>query len=226
VESIRLLIISDDSPARGRLEAIFAKRNTFKILAVFTMEEALSKAAALQPDAMLFDTPPEQLLPGFIEQLKITKQQCPCSRLLVLVDDALPARLAAAIPDLGADGLIPKNITDDSLARTVEIICRAGVLCLPAAFKKALFFSFSEAKQPAGCGEQQAASLRDTLTKREREVLALIAKDYSNRELARELGIGEPTVKTHVSSILRKLGISSRTQAVVYAYQLGLVSEN
>jgi len=204
--------------------AIFAMEDAFEILGGFTVDEALVKSAALQPDAVLFDLPQNPPVPDYIEKLSLMKQECPCSMLLVLADNEPPDRLAGVLT-LGIDGCIPKNIMRGSLVKTIELTCRTGILCLPGSLKKAVFFSVSEAIQRVGCFNKQVAGNRESLTRREMEILTFMAKNYSNREIARKLYISEPTVKTHVSSILRKLGKSNRAQAVVYSYQAGLISE-
>ncbi|MTI80488.1 MAG: response regulator transcription factor [Firmicutes bacterium] len=97
--------------------------------------------------------------------------------------------------------------------------CRVGVICLPGAIKKTSFFN--NTIQLTTIPSNVAA-----LTRREKEVYHLMTKNYSNREIANKLYISEPTVKTHVSSILRKLGKKNRAQAIVYSYQIGLQEDS
>jgi len=110
------------------------------------------------------------------------------------------------------------------LVKAVELTCRAGVFCLPGDYKEK--FIQSAGALVIDLDQQRApnSNQNDFLTRREKEILQLVAKDYSNREIASNLFISEPTVKTHVSSILRKLGQKNRSQAIVYAYQTGLLN--
>lgn len=112
------------------------------------------------------------------------------------------------------------------LIKTVELACRAGLFYLPYSLKKAV--SLSKPYDTGNINELKDNILvnGESLTRREMEILQLMVKNYSNRQIAQKLFISEPTVKNHVSNILRKLGQSNRAGAVVYSYKMGLIKES
>lgn len=223
MDRIRLLIASDDSSSRRGLTAIFASENLFEVTGDYPVAEAIEKSITLQPDVMLLDISVE--INDLDQKIHQHKSECPCSLILGLIDNEHIER----IPELlahGVDGCVPKGIIRGCLVKTVELACRAGLLCLPGTFKKMV--SFARADRVIGIGGMKNClpNSGEYLTKREMEILQLMAKNCSNREIGGKLFISEPTVKTHVSSILRKLGQSNRAQAIVYSYKIGLVNES
>lgn len=222
MDKIRLIIASEDSSSRRGLTAIFSSENLFEVIGDHPVEDAIDKSVSLQPDVMLLDLNNELFDLG--KKISHLKSECPCSLILALIENDQIAK----IPDLlaqGMDGCVPKGIIRGCLVKTVELACRAGLLCLPGPFKK--MASYARADRIISFGEMKNSlpNSGEYLTKREMEILQLMAKNYSNREIAHKLFISEPTVKTHVSSILRKLGQSNRAHAIVYSYKIGLVNE-
>ncbi len=124
----------------------------------------------------------------------------------VLDDDKVVSAIRA-----GAIGYLLKNTEADELARAIKAAAAGQVQLSPQAAARLM----REVRTPAS---------PETLTEREREVLLLLARGQSNKEIAHSLQIGEKTVKTHVSNILAKLGVPSRTQAALYAVRAGLVT--
>lgn len=223
MDEIRLLIASDESSVRRGLTAIFASEKAFQVLGGFTLDEAVIKSIAQQPDAILLEMPRD--MPGYAEKIKRVKKECPCSLVLALIGNEQCDRLAEILA-LDVDGCVPKNIMRGCLVKTVELTCRTGIICLPGSFKKIVTSNTSNSIAINGDRRNQATGNGEPLTRREMEILTLMARNHSNREIAGKLFISEPTVKTHVSSILRKLGQSNRAQAVVYSYKMGLVNES
>lgn len=223
MDKIRLLIANEDSMSRRGLAAIFSSESTFEVVGDFSLEEAVEKSISLQPDVVLIDLNDEKSChwPKIIQ----LKSECPCSLILALVGDDHNDRLAGLLSAQSIDGCVPKGIIRGCLVKTVELACRAGLLCLPGSFKRMV--SFARQDKPFVGGEFKCGlpGNGEYLTKREMEILQLMAKNYSNRDIGRKLFISEPTVKTHVSSILRKLGQNNRAQAIVYSYKIGLVNE-
>lgn len=223
MDKIRLLIANEDSMSRRGLAAIFSSEKDFDVVGDFSLEEAVVKSVSLQPDVVLIDINDEKS--GHWQNVVQLKNECPCSLVLALVGDENYERIAALLAAQSIDGCVPKGIIRGCLVKTIELACRAGLLCLPGYFKKMVSFTTPEkimSHVELKCGLPGNGAY---LTKREMEILHLMAKNYSNREIGRKLFISEPTVKTHVSSILRKLGQSNRAQAIVYSYKIGLVSE-
>ncbi|HBX24072.1 MAG TPA: hypothetical protein DEF34_10655 [Desulfotomaculum sp.] len=223
MDEIRLLIASDNSSVRRGLTAIFASEKAFQVLGGFTIDEALAKSVAQQPDAVLIDMPRD--IPVYIEKISRVKQECPCSLVLALTESEQCERLADILA-LGVDSCVPKNMMRGCLVKTVELTCRTGIICLPGSFKRIVNFRGVNAMAVNGVRlKNQATRNGENITRREMEILTLMARNHSNREIASKLFISEPTVKTHVSSILRKLGQNNRAQAIIYSYKTGLVSE-
>jgi NarL family two-component system response regulator LiaR len=136
----------------------------------------------------------------------------PGVKILVLTSFAEDKRILSAI-EAGALGYLLKDSSPQDLVRAIREVHR-GESALHPKVAQRLVSQLREPEEPA----------REELTERERKVLELIAKGLSNREIARELSISEPTVRTHVSNILRKLHLKSRTQAALYALKEGLAA--
>jgi DNA-binding NarL/FixJ family response regulator len=139
------------------------------------------------------------------------RRRLPGTRVIVLTSFAEDERLLPAI-QAGAAGYLLKNVAPPELARAVRA-AHAGEALIDPVIAARLVDAIA---QPAG------EPAPERLTAREQEVLALIARGYSNKRIALELGIAEKTVKTHVGHVLGKLGVTDRTQAAVHAVRMGL----
>jgi DNA-binding NarL/FixJ family response regulator len=160
---------------------------------------ALSLATTLRPDIVLLDLK----MPGMDGFAMLEPLRAAGLRVLVLTSATEPSAAAQAVR-AGAAGVLYKDIDPDALVRAIRSVRDGNVLLAPEAL-----------------GSLVRGSRVDTLTPREREVLAAIAEGRSNREIARSLRVSEKTVKAHVSSVLAKLGVQDRTQAAVYAVRNG-----
>jgi DNA-binding NarL/FixJ family response regulator len=138
------------------------------------------------------------------------------TRVLVLTTFDLDEYVYAAVR-AGASGFLLKDVPRDELVHAVRTVARGEALLAPAITQR-LIEKFIARPDP-----RAAAPALDELSARELEVLRLLARGLSNAEIASELIVGEATVKTHVARILRKLGLRDRVQAVVFAYETGLV---
>ena len=223
MDKIRLLIVTEDPSSRRGLISIFASESMFVVLGAFSPDEAIEKSVLLQPDMVLID-----MIGNVLEYVLIISQiknECPCSLILSIVENADSEALTKVL-EQGLDGCIPRGIMRGCLVKTVELACQTGLFCLPGYTKRMV--SFSKLKKDNNIDEIKnvMSNSSETLSKREMEILKLMAQNYSNGDIAGKLYISIPTVKTHVSSILRKLGQQNRAQAIVYSYKIGLIYES
>ena len=204
---IRILVADDHFVVRQGLAALLAPRNGMEVVGeAATGREAVNLARALQPDVILMD----MIMPELDgpEAITLIKQENPRARILVLTSFGESKQISAAI-QAGALGYLLKDSSPDDLMHAIRSVHR-GNLVLPQDLALKLM-------QP-----QPAATAFDQLTERETDVLRLLAQGQSNQEIAVNLSISTTTVRSHVSTILMKLGVSNRTQAALIARERGL----
>jgi DNA-binding NarL/FixJ family response regulator len=219
-DKIRVLIVDDHAMVRQGLRTFLELQDTSLLPIEVTGEaangiEAVELARRTQPDIVLLD-----LVMPEMDGLQATSQIIACSprsRVIILTsfgeeDKVLPAIRA------GAQGYLLKDIPPSDLVRAVHEAYLGKVQLHPEIAKK-LMAVVAAKEEPSA--SRTAARSGDGLTEREQEVLHLIADGLNNREIAEKLVISEKTVKTHVSSILGKLGLADRTQAAIYALRHG-----
>ena len=202
-EPIRVLIVDDHPVVRQGLRALLDVHDGIEVVAeTGEGEAALTLAAEHSPDVILLDLK----LPGMdgIAVLRELNARGSAARVLVLTSATEPFSASLAVRG-GATGVLFKDVDPDALVRAIRSV-HDGHLLLAQEAGRTLVRTASWSRGGM-----------DSLTGREREVLAEIAKGRSNREIARSLGVAEKTVKTHVSSVLAKLGVQDRTQAALYA---------
>ncbi len=198
------VLIADDHPVvRQGLEVLLGVQDNLLVVgSAADGAEAVRLTAELRPDVLLLDLK-LPVLDGIAVLRELRSAMLP-TRTLVLTSATDPA-LATLAMQAGAAGLVYKDIDPDALVRAVRSVHDGHTLLAPQA-----------AELLVRPGRAADGGLR-SLTGREREVLALIADGRSNREIARLLQLSEKTVKTHVSSVLAKLGVADRTQAALLA---------
>jgi two-component system nitrate/nitrite response regulator NarL len=204
--AIRLLVIDDHTLFRRGLVALLAADTSLQVVGqAGDAGEAVRLASALRPDVILLDNH----LPGVtgIQALPGLREAAPGARILMLTVSEGARDLQAALRG-GAHGYLLKTMEGDQLAEAIRGSWRGQAAISPEMTGK-LVAAFQNAA-PEG-------DIAVTLSPREQEVLQEIARGASNKEIARVLDIAETTVKIHVQHILRKLGLSSRVQAAVYA---------
>jgi len=206
---IRLLIVDDHSVVREGLRAFLRLQEGIEVVGeAASADEAVSVAAASSPDVVLLDlVMPEGDGIGAIRRLI---ECAPGVRVLVLTSFADDAQIFAAIA-AGAAGYLLKDVDPQALADGIREV-HAGRPALHASVAARLM---------RHSGSPRSRS--DDLTARERDVLRLVVEGLANKQIAQRLGIGEKTIKTHVSRVLAKLGVTDRTQAAVLAIREGLV---
>jgi two-component system, NarL family, response regulator LiaR len=212
---IRLLIADDHSIVRKGIKVLVATEKDMQVVGeAENGAEAVEKAAALCPDVILMDiVMPE--MDGIEATRRITAKR-PESRILVLTSFAADDKVFPAVK-AGALGYLLKDSTPEELLEAIRQVHRGEPSLEPSIARKVL----QELSHPGGDSGMQTA---DPLTERELEVLRLIAQGLSNKEIASKLFVAEWTVRSHVSNILGKLHVASRTQAALYALRSGLAS--
>ncbi|GIJ81379.1 DNA-binding response regulator, NarL/FixJ family, contains REC and HTH domains [Micromonospora phaseoli] len=218
---IRVLLADDHHLVRTGFRVILEVEDDIEVVGeAADGERAVGMARALRPDVVLMDVE----MPG-VDGLAATRRISADAdepggpAVLILTtfdrDDYLFAALRA-----GASGFLLKNGTPETLIEAIRVVARGDGLLAPELTRRVIA-TFARPGAATG-GLAPEAALRD-LTPREREVLVLIAGGASNAEIAAALHLGEATVKSHVSRVLAKLGLRDRVQAVVFAYEHGVV---
>jgi two-component system, NarL family, response regulator LiaR len=209
-DPIGVLIVDDHAVVREGLRTFLELQDGIAVVGeAGDGEEAVRQAEALRPDVVLMDLVMPRL--DGVGAMRELRRRLPATRVIVLTSFAEDQRLLPAI-QAGAAGYLLKNVAPSELARAVRA-AHAGEALLDTLVAARLVEAIA---QPAG------EPARERLTAREQEVLGLIARGFSNKRIARELGIAEKTVKTHVGHVLAKLGVSDRTQAALHAVRMGL----
>ncbi|MGI8807137.1 MAG: response regulator [Acidimicrobiales bacterium] len=217
--TIRVLLVDDQAMVRVGLRMILETEDDVDVVGeAEDGGQGVRITGELQPDIVLMDVQ-MPIMDGLEATRRIVASQRsgPGSRVIMLTtferDDYVFEALQA-----GASGFLLKNAPPEDLVRAVRIVAAGDSLLAPSVTRR-IIEEYLRSPTPRGRDD----SGLDRLTEREVEVLRLLAKGRSNAELAAELFVGEGTVKTHVSSVLSKLGLRDRVQAVVYAYETGLV---
>jgi DNA-binding NarL/FixJ family response regulator len=212
-----VLIADDQALVRVGLRKILeAEPETTVVGEAGDGEDAVAAARRLRPDLVLMDIR-MPVLDGIEATRRIVGAQ-PGTRVLILTTFGLDTYVYDALR-AGASGFMLKDAPPEEIAATVRIVASGDALLAPAVTRAVIeeFAQHRPAEAPA------APPAVDELTPREREVLDLLARGLSNPEICAELVISEATAKTHVARILQKLDLRDRIQAVIYAYETGLV---
>jgi DNA-binding NarL/FixJ family response regulator len=210
---IRVLIADDQQLARAGFKAVLEATGAIKVVAeAENGEQAVRQAKAHDPDVVLMDI----RMPS-MDGIEATRRM-PNQKVLILTTFGLDDYIIEALR-AGASGFLLKDAPVEELVRAVRTVA-AGDAQLSAVVTKRLLDQVAR-RLPAAV-DRDTGSLAG-LTEREREVLRLLAAGMSNAEIAAALVVSEPTVKTHVSGVLQKLGLRDRVQAVIYAYENGLI---
>ena len=206
---IRILLVDDHSVVRQGLKMFLGLEADLEVVGEASNGlEALDKVAELQPDVVLMDL----LMPEMdgITAIREVRNRHPEVEVIALTSVLEDASVVGAVK-AGAIGYLLKNTQADDLCRAIRAAARGQVQLSAEASARLL-------------REVRAPDNPESLTGRENEVLRAMAQGLSNKEISDQLTIAEKTVKTHVSNILAKLDVKSRTQAALYAWQSGLVT--
>lgn len=213
--TIRVLIADDQALVRTGFRVILDAESDIEVVAeAADGREAVSAAGAFTPDVLLMDIRMPNL--DGIEATRLLAQEQSSPRILILTTFDLDEYVYEALR-AGASGFLLKDAGADELLHAVRVIAAGDALLSPS-ITRHLIADF--ATRPPAC-DQPAALV--ALTPRELEVLRLVARGLSNAEIAASLVVGDATVKTHIARIFAKLDLHDRAQAVVLAYESGLV---
>ena len=223
---IKLLVVDDHNLFRRGLIALLKQDGRFDVVAeAADLGQALRCAGQVQPDLILLDNH----LPGVrgVDGIGALKQAFAQAHILMLTVSENEEDLTTAM-QAGADGYLLKTVESDQLCEAIVRVLGGEPVISPEMMTKfvAAFRTNPKPNAPSQApapATEPAQGLEETLSVREREILLLVAHGDSNKLIARQLDIAETTVKVHVQGILRKLQLSSRVQAAVYAAAHGLV---
>ncbi len=214
----RLLVADDQALVRVGLRKILESEPDLDVVAEATDgEDAVTEARRHRPDLVLMDIR-MPVLDGIEATRRIVNAEAR-TRVLILTTFGLDTYVFEALR-AGASGFMLKDAPPEELVAAVRILASGEALLAPAV-TRAVIEEFT--RQPPAPTTTPPAALRE-LTPREQEVLDLLARGLSNPEICQELVISEATAKTHVARILQKLDLRDRVQAVIYAYEAGLVT--
>jgi DNA-binding NarL/FixJ family response regulator len=211
---IRVLLADDQGLVRTGFRMILGTEDDIEVVGEAADGlEAVRLVTELEPDVVLMDI----RMPGLdgIEATRRAVAARPQLRVVVLTTFDLDEYVYAALR-AGASAFLLKDAKESQLLAAIRVVADGGSLFAPAVTERLI-------ERFAGVGPGNTTLELPRLTAREREVLTLVAQGLSNAEIAERLVISEHTTKTHVASLLQKLGLRSRVQAVVLAYESGLV---
>jgi two-component system, NarL family, response regulator LiaR len=212
---IRVLLVDDHAVVRKGLRALLDREPGIEVVGeAETGEQAVETAGRLHPDVILMDLE----MPGIggIEATRQISERRPESKVVILTSHAAEEDVFPALK-AGAHGYLLKHSAPEDVLRAIQQAHHGETVLHPTIARMVL----RELQRPP---QPRQTRTTDPLSERELEVLRLLARGMSNQEIAETLVVGEPTVRSHVSAILRKLQLASRTQAVLFALREGLAS--
>ena len=210
---IRVAIVDDQALVRAGFRMIVQSQPGMEVAGeAADGQEAIQLVRRERPDVVLMDVRMPRL-----DGIQATREVASISRVVILTTFELDEYVFDAL-DAGASGFLLKAAPPEDLVRAIEVVAGGEALLAPSVTRR-LIEEFAKRPEPAA---RKAKNL-DTLTDRERDVLREVARGLTNAEIAQRLHVSETTVKTHVAHLLDKLDLRDRVQAVILAYESGLV---
>lgn len=215
--TIRVAVVDDQALVRGGFAVVLGLQDDIEVVAeAGDGAAAIEIARAHRPDVILMDIRMPELDGLAATKAIVDSADWPVKVLILTTFD--PDEYVYQALRAGASGFVLKDISPEDLVAAVRTVADGGALLAPSVTRRLI----SRFSAPPSLDSSVVARL-DRLTSREREVLVAVASGSSNLEIAEDLFVGAATVKSHVSSILTKLGLNNRAQAVAFAYESGLV---
>ncbi len=218
LDAVRVVLVDDQAMLRGGLRLIIDNEDDLVVVGeAADGDEALRLVRSARPDVVLMDI--QMPVMDGLAATPLLLAEAPDTKVLVLTtfetDDYIFDALRA-----GASGFLLKNAPPEDLLDAIRVVARGEALLSPSVTRRVI----TGLNEAVGAPAPAPSPLLEQLTAREREVLVELARGLSNAEIAERLFVGEVTVKTHVSNVLTKLGLRDRVQAVVFAYEHGVVT--
>ncbi len=214
--AIRVLIVDDQALVRAGFRMILEAQPDLEVVGeAGDGSAAIDAVRTLRPDVVLMDI----RMPG-VDGIEATRRLTEAGvpgKIVILTTYDLDEYVFDALA-AGASGFLLKHVPPEELVRGVRVAASGEALLAPSITKR-LIEEFAKQRAPV----RASGTDLKTLTDREREVLTLLGRGLSNPEIAKELKVGEATVKTHVAHVLDKLELRDRVQAVIFAYEIGLI---
>jgi DNA-binding NarL/FixJ family response regulator len=214
VVKIKVMLVDDHQIVLKGIAFYLSMQPDFELVGeAHNGQTAVEKAGELQPDVILMDL--NMPIMDGIEASRLIAERYPAIRIVVLTSFSDRSHIVPAL-QAGAAGYMLKDVEPDQLAEAIRSAYKGNIQLHPD-IAAALVANNASYAAPQQLPDQSPAPALNVLTPREREVLMLLSRGMSNKEIAAELIVAEKTVKTHVSSILSKLNVADRTQAALYA---------
>jgi DNA-binding NarL/FixJ family response regulator len=219
---IKVLVVDDEHLVRGGFTMILAAQPDLEVVGeAADGKQAVFAVTSLAPDVVLLDVQ-MPVMNGLEAAKAILELPGPHPKIIMLTTFDLDEYVHAAIA-AGASGFLLKDTRAEVLADAVRTVAGGEALVAPSILRR-LVSDHTEGTSPAGIQQEGGLRRLQELTERETQVLSLLGNGMSNQEVAAELWITESTVKTHITHLFAKLNLRDRAQAVVIAYESGLVS--
>jgi DNA-binding NarL/FixJ family response regulator len=215
---IRVLLADDQEVVRLGFRMVIDGEDDLEVVGEAAHGAAAVEAATtLRPDVVLMDV--RMPVMDGIAATQVIVDRCPEVRVLVITTFDLDEYVVGALR-AGAAGFLLKDVEPRALIQAVHTVVGGDALIAPAVTRSLIDYAMRQREEPAGAVDPQVL---ESLSFREQEVLTMLARGLSNAQVAAALFLGETTIKSHVSNLLAKLHLRSRVQAVVLAYEAGLV---
>lgn len=196
---ISVIVATDTLSHREALKSILSKvQNVFKVLDSVGLEEVAEKSIQLQPEVILCGVKDSEIPVSLLNDIK---SSCPQTALILVTENEDSEMVVNALKT-GVDACMGMT-TPGYMARLVELVCRGNIMVFPRTIKPQI-------QKMVTVSERLVPKLLEEMTDREKEIFKLLLKKYSNKEIAKRLFISDSTVKTHVRSILQKIGAKNR----------------